>query len=165
MTDKPIPASVLDLLRHRWVTPDGYCAFDSVFHGEADEGSRLQRQIDPAYYHYGPGGGAQLFGDMTFAEAQALHREHVFGEFSGNRNGHISVNEHAQHALQDFCREVYAAWKTYQDRIDVLRGTCMPVGRMTDEQIAEMERLFNQGGSMTEYRALIAAASNPGAGG
>jgi hypothetical protein len=32
--------------------------------------------------------------------------------------------EHAQHALDDFCREVYGAWEAYKKRLQKAVATC-----------------------------------------
>ena len=160
---RSIPKSVLALLRHPWKDdePD-YSAFESVFIGLADEGSqyRRQRQIDPSYYFISQSGAPVHVADVTYAEADALHREQAFGDFSRNTGGHVTVNEHAMHALNDFCRAVYVAWRTYRERLAILDRVCMPIGRMTEEQRAEMHRLFEEGGRMSEYKALLDAAKS-----
>jgi hypothetical protein len=162
-TELCIPKSVLALLRHHWKDdePD-YSAFESIFFGEADEGSqyRRQRQIDPSYYFISQRSDAPGIADVTYAEAAALHREQAWGGFSRSTEGHVTVNEHAMHALHDFCRAVYVAWRTYQERLAMLDRVCMPIGRMTEEQRGEMHRLFEEGGRMSDYKALLDAAKN-----
>jgi hypothetical protein len=119
----PIPKSVLALLRHRYVLPNGYCAFDRIFHGQGeDEAYRRDRQRDPAYYFYREGGPAWL--DMTHKEAKALVRQGVYAGTAEDRGDCVMVNEHSQHALEDFCRSVYGSWALYLKRLALAQRAC-----------------------------------------
>lgn len=109
-----IPASVLAVLKHKWVVTEGYSAFDSVFNDREDE----ERRRDPSYYHIRTGKKIDFaFDQFTHAEAKSLVMEGVFGALAVSRDGGVVINEHAQHALTDFCSEVYAAWGKYQRRL------------------------------------------------
>lgn len=109
MTTKAIPASVLALLKHQWKEADPrYSAFDSVF---TDANDRT-RQSDPSYYHIRPGEEIEHDGDVfTHVEATELVKEGVFSCLAKVQQdgGSVTINEHAQHALTDFCSEVYSA--------------------------------------------------------
>jgi hypothetical protein len=144
MSDAPprIPPSVLALLRHRWRTnDDGYSAFDSVFHGVHDHGDersidaaaeakrqehQRQRQMDPSYYNFA----AYMDGvdpDHPFASAEAiaLMRDAVFERVAEDwGDGRVMINEHAVHAMQDFCSAVYTEWVKCLDRIAQARQAC-----------------------------------------
>lgn len=60
---------------------------------------------------------------LTFADVAALIRDGVLTPAtaticqppSGERQ--TVTNEHAQHAMQDFCEAVFAAWNQLQDRL------------------------------------------------
>ena len=117
----PIPASVLALLRHRWKLPDGYSAFESVF-----TRNERGRQTDPSYYMIAKGKEVEDtdWDCMSHREAVALVREGVFGETAEDQGSRVAINEHAEHAMQDFCREVYGAWAKYRDRLQQVERAC-----------------------------------------
>jgi hypothetical protein len=61
--------------------------------------------------------------DMTaFAGSEViqLSKEELFERFIKHQGEVWSVNEHPQHAIQDFCKEVYKAWATCQERLNRL---------------------------------------------
>jgi hypothetical protein len=105
---KAIPKSVLATLDKRWRDADtGYRAFESIFNERG-------RAVDPSYYALAP-----LTG-FTIAEFSAMTRDRVFEDCvleSGD------INEHAVHALQDFCNDVYKAWGIYQQRVELAGKT------------------------------------------
>ncbi len=113
-----IPASVLALLKHQWVKPDGYSAHAAVFERYPDRRSR------PAYYVYRKGTDFNGWGNVTHAEAVWLVRDNVFPGLMLDDGRGISVNEHAQHALDDFCRDVYGAWAKFQARLLEIQIAC-----------------------------------------
>jgi hypothetical protein len=55
---------------------------------------------------------------ITSVEARAVHRDAVFGRLSGDNGDTVFVNERALHAMQDFCPDVYDAWRRYEARLD-----------------------------------------------
>lgn len=117
-----IPPCVLGLLRSMWAGADpDYSAFDSVFR----DGDR-QRLLDPSYYYMRPvrslNPGLSVW---SHAEAAELIKGGAFGALAEVRADGITViNEHAQHALVDFCEEVYASWEKYQRRIAEAEKRC-----------------------------------------
>ena len=109
-----IPESVLTILESKWKPHPGYSAFDSVFGDNEDR----QRRIDPSYCHISVGKEIEYDIDVfTHAEAKDLVKDGVFGSLAVSRETEVSINEHAQNALTDFCSEVYAAWEKYNHRI------------------------------------------------
>lgn len=124
MKAKAIPASIFAILKVRWKEADpNYSSFDANFNGD----SNRERRIDPSYYHLRPGKKIDLpdFDVLTHAEAMELVREGAFGSLAKVREGGaVAINEHAQHALTDFCSEVYSAWGKYQRRLDEAERAC-----------------------------------------
>lgn len=115
-TPKPIPSGVLNLLKHVWREADeDYSSFDAVFNDLEDK----ERRSDPSYYHIRPGKEVDSdFDSISHADAVKLAEQRVFGALAKmHENKVVAINEHAQHALTDFCSEVYSAWKKYQQRI------------------------------------------------
>lgn len=128
MTVKPIPASVLAILQNRWKEADpSHSAFDAAFN-DADARERRERRSDPSHYLIPPDRPFDAAVDaLTRAEAVSLVRGGVFGPLAKVcDNGVVAINEHAQHALVDFCSEVYAAWDKYERRIAEVRAACPP---------------------------------------
>lgn len=126
MTQKAIPASVLAILKHCWKEADpNYSSFDAVFNGRADKG----RRDDPSYYHIRPGAKRETeFDVFDHTEAVRLVHEEVFGTMAEVQDGgRVVVNEHVQHALTDFCGEVYSAWEKYLRRIEQVENACPPL--------------------------------------
>jgi hypothetical protein len=111
-----IPASILAILTHRWQEADSrYSSFASVFNDKDDKG----RRSHPSYYHIRPGKKVEIdFDVLANEEAAELVKEGAFGSLAKvQKDGTVTINEHAQHALTDFCSEVYSAWEKYQKRI------------------------------------------------
>lgn len=122
---KTIPDSVLNLLKHRWREADSdYASFDALFNDPIDP----ERRTDPSYYHIRPGKEIETdFDTISHAEAMQLVNEGVFGTLAKvYEDDTVTINEHAQHALVDFCAEVYSAWVKYQQRISEVRKVSPP---------------------------------------
>lgn len=125
MTMKPIPKSLLNLLADVWkpATEANGRAFDQVF-------EQQDRRRDPSFYFNYEGSRKGFDAYLSFKESAALIRDGVFcpplaalyTATSGERQ--TSTNEHAQHAVIDFCEEVYAAWQTLQNRLDQVAQAC-----------------------------------------
>lgn len=128
MTDKAIPASVLAVLKHRWKDADPRCSsFEFVFNDKDDR----RRRSDPSYYHIRPGKKVETdFDVLTHDEAAQLVKDGAFGSLAKMQDGGgVVINEHAQHALTDFCSEVYSAWSKYQRRIAEAERACPPMDK------------------------------------
>lgn len=98
-TRRPIPKSVFAVLDKTWRDADtGYRAFDPIFNERG-------RARDPSYYFSAWSTG---FSD---AELARMAKE---GVFKGAMHGY---NEHAIHAMHDFCNDVYQAWGVCQERL------------------------------------------------
>jgi hypothetical protein len=111
---KEIPTSVLRLLKHQWKPGDSDSSFDSVFNDAQDK----KRRKRPSYYHIRQGRKIENeFDVFTYEEACQLVREGSFGPLAVLRDENVTINEHAQHAMADFCSEVYSAWAKYKHRI------------------------------------------------
>jgi hypothetical protein len=123
MTMKPIPKSLLALLARPWQPASQYSAFESAFEDK-------DRQRRPSFY-FGYEGSRRPDDDfLAFKDVAALIREGalpaplaaLYTASSGDRQ--TSTNEHAQHAVIDFCEAVYAAWETLQGRLDQAGQAC-----------------------------------------
>jgi hypothetical protein len=153
---RPIPDSVLKLLRHRWkVAEPDYSAFQSVFDPpfepfgddpEAEQRDRhaalvRNRRLDPSCYYTpidGPRSIEAIAGFIfTHPEAVALICDAVFGTAAEDEGSRIVINEHAQHALEDFCQEVYGAWAKYLDRLARIERACPPISALRERHRAE----------------------------
>jgi hypothetical protein len=104
-----IPRSVLNLLGVRWRPTVG--GFDE---------HRCERRAHPSRYIHRPERSAPLNG-LRHSEVRALVADRVLtNDWRGNGDA-IAINEHEQHALCDFCSEVYDAWDRLQTRIELAR--------------------------------------------
>src|SRR5271165_3329564 len=113
---KPIPISVLEVLKHEWRAADqAYSSFDGVFNDKDDRG----RRTNPSYYHIGVGKKVETnFDVFSHAEASNLVKDGAFASLAKVQDDKsVTINEHAQHAMTDFCSEVYSAWQKYQRRL------------------------------------------------
>jgi hypothetical protein len=110
-----IPDSVLALLKKRWRLPDGYSAFESTF----DDPIEPDRRRDPSYYHLRVDSEVTDpdWQNLSHSEAVALIKDGVFGASALQEELGVALNEHADHAMQDFCSEVYEAWAKFQERM------------------------------------------------
>ena len=109
-----IPRSVCALIGAAPWSATGIRAFSLRFR---------ERAASPCFYVIRQGHGST---DVTHDEAKALHREGAFGRHSHDDGTSVVVNEHALHALTDFCREVAGAWLAYQGRLDAISRARRP---------------------------------------
>lgn len=58
---------------------------------------------------------------FTHAEIAVLSRAGILDGLCRVSDQSISLNEHASHALADFCRETYEAWGRCQERLSAAR--------------------------------------------
>jgi HAMP domain-containing protein len=117
---KTIPKSLLDLLAQEWqATSSGTgSAFESVFEEE-------DRRRNPSFYFASEDEQSDI-DLLRFEEVAGLLRDGVLNHVtaavrhrpSGAR--YTTTNEHAQHAIYDFCEAVYAAWKQLQRRLNAI---------------------------------------------
>ena len=113
---KSIPRSLIDLLGQRWQAPSSY----SSFHSNFSDNDR-DRQARPSRYIHRPDTSRYVNG-LKHAEVRALVAD---GVLTNDWRGHgdaIAINEHQQHALCDFCSEVYDAWDKFQARAEMARN-------------------------------------------
>lgn len=110
-TTQPIPAAVLDLLKARW-KPDS-TRFENVWEDE-------RRRSDPSFYIYYDRPHADGIQTFTPSEIRQLVQANVLDRLVKQNATSMAVNEHAEHALSDFCGEVYAAWAKFQDRLEAI---------------------------------------------
>ena len=109
---KAIPPSVLQVLGEQWKPADAQSVFERILNEYPD------RRSDPSFYHIHTGQEIESdFDEYTHAEVVQLVDEGAFGALAISRPKAVSINEHAKHALSEFCREVYAAWEKYKSRI------------------------------------------------
>jgi hypothetical protein len=118
VADKVIPSSVLKLLGDAlWPVP--LQIFQPIF-------NTSRRAADPTYYFSRlDDGDSDYLIDRTglgHADVENLIRDGVFaGLTCKGHEGQILINEHAVNAHQDFCSEVYVAWRKYLDRLNQVR--------------------------------------------
>jgi hypothetical protein len=111
-TMKAIPKSLLDLLALEW-KPATQGAFESIF---------AERGHEPSFY-FASEGEPPAIDMLCFNEVTALIGDGVLTDVTGavrrRPSGHryTATNEHAQHAIYDFCETVYAAWSQLQQRL------------------------------------------------
>lgn len=118
---KPIPKSVWGLLKNRW--REGHYAETKQGKEETDKSTGTF-----CYYHY-KAGDEELW-DMgnpfRFSEVEALVRDDVLKSHSreplkNNKVQHVSIQEHEQHAFEEFMGAVSEAWLIYLSRSEVER--------------------------------------------
>ena len=117
MSDKfPIPVAALHPARIEWRKPDTPGVFEAVITNNPE------RRDDPSYYVYHRDTKAEDLNEFvifTYGEALACAEAGVFRTFARVApNKYVSVNEHALHAYEDFCRDVSEAWRCYQAKLD-----------------------------------------------
>jgi hypothetical protein len=127
MTAKPIPKSLLALLIRPWqpASDANGSAFGPIF-DEAD------RRCRPSFYFAYQASRTPDDDFLTFEDVMALIADGVLTPAtaaivtarSGERQ--TATNEHAQHALIDFCEAASAAWETLQHRLDQIAQACPP---------------------------------------
>jgi len=111
MTDA-IPAPILEMLKEQWRQSDDSSAFDYPFE---------KRPADPSFYAYRREDLKQDNNGVRTEEVAELAKLPFFeGLIQQTPNG-FTFNEHAQHALMDFCSEVYFAWAKFNQRLERVR--------------------------------------------
>lgn len=111
---KTILKSLIDLLAQEWqaTSPGTGSAFESVFEEE-------YRRRNPSFYFASEDEQSDI-DLLRFEEVAGLLRDgvlnHVTAAVRRRPSGahYTTTNEHAQHAIYDFCEAVYAAWKQLQ---------------------------------------------------
>jgi len=92
---------------------------DSIF--DLIKGMGADRWLDPSYYMCRPDTdrrGGMMEGSLTFAEATALYRDGLLNDTNSRvTEGHAAVNEHAWHAIMDFCGATYKAHNLLHERL------------------------------------------------
>jgi hypothetical protein len=71
---------------------------------------------------------------LTWSEARALIDDGVIANDWVGTRAAIAITEHEQHALCDFCSEVYAAWERFQTRLEMGRHADNPLQLGLDYQ-------------------------------
>lgn len=114
--NEPIPTAVLDLLKEAWVT-NGYRPFDSVFNISQERRAFPSR----CYYYpegYKPQGTGLVF---SYSDVEALIKSGLINNTYSIQSDSIAINEHIQHALEQFCRETYEAWRRCEQNLTSVR--------------------------------------------
>lgn len=118
MTNGPIPSAVLELLRQRWKpTEEGYSSFESQWN---ERENSKERQSRPSFYIYqkSTGDSANGFQALKLAEVKALAKLDAFAPMILEKSESYAVNEHLEHAIADFCSQVYDAFDQLQQRAE-----------------------------------------------
>ena len=119
---KAVPKSLLDLLAQEWKPAiPNQSIFEIIF-------AERERAHDPSFY-FASEGEPSAVDMLRFDEVTGLLRDGVLNPAtaavrrrpSGTR--YTSTNEHAQHAVYDFCEAVYAAWQELQQRLTLIEQT------------------------------------------
>jgi hypothetical protein len=133
---KTIPKTLLDLLTQQWRPADPEKgedgAFESIF---ADK----NRARDPSFY-FAREGEPSTIDMLQFDEVIGLLRDGVLNpaiaaiRHSPSGARYTATNEHAQHAVYDFCEAVYAAWQKLQQRLAAAeQASHIPANREPDQ--------------------------------
>ncbi|MES0125893.1 hypothetical protein NKL05_27895 [Mesorhizobium sp. C420B] len=107
MTDA-IPTPILDMLKEEWRKADDSPAFDYPFQRRAN---------DPSFYAYRRDDPKHDNNGVRTEEVSKLAKLPMFDGLIRETKEGFSFNEHAQHALTDFCSEVYTAWAKCAERL------------------------------------------------
>ena len=114
-----IPPAILKMLGdNEWRPTDGHSLFDQVWGDEAN-GHHRGRQRDPSFYYFLKRDLAENNNGVSGREVEALSCLAVFKGLIDAQPEHFAFNEHAQHALTDFCSEVYDAYRKLQERLQM----------------------------------------------
>lgn len=104
------------MLEQQWRTPDGYYSFEAVWSNGND------RQRYPSFYHYY---NRSMDEDNNGLRGKEVEQLADLPQFAGlifhNSNG-LGINEHAQHALVEFCEKVYELYGELQTRLELVRS-------------------------------------------
>lgn len=114
-----VPASVRALLAHKWKFPQPpFSHFRSQFCEGATERDLRERRMRPSYdILHDADADARANGVCNIAEARALIADGVLDGLARDHGKQVTVNEHAVHALSDFCQTVQDAWELCQRRL------------------------------------------------
>jgi len=138
-----IPPAILKMLAdNQWRPTEGYSAFDSVWNTDPDfpelAEHTKERQRDPSFYHFRRDNLAEDNNGVSGKEVEALSALDMFEGLIGAYPDGFSFNEHAQHALADFCCEVYDAYRKLKERLQM--GRSLPPAQ--GNQAIALLRLF-----------------------
>jgi hypothetical protein len=116
-----IPPAILKMLgENEWIPTEGHSLFEQVWGDGADDYHR-ERQRDPAFYYFLKRDLADDNNGVSGKEVEALSSLALFKGLIDAQPEHFAFNEHAQHALTDFCSEVYDAYRKLQARLQMAR--------------------------------------------
>ncbi len=101
-----IPQPILDMLKVVWQPGSVPSTFESV----ADD----ERLKNPSFYHHGKNQGDYDNNGILASDANALLNASELEGLIKDNGDSIAMNEHAHHALTDFCSEVYDSWRKLQ---------------------------------------------------
>jgi hypothetical protein len=101
---KTIPQSVLNVLGVRWGT----------------DGRHYERR-SPRYLYRHDDSPNRINNGLKHSEVRALVADGVLANDWRGDGDAIAILEHEQHALCDFCSEVYDAWGRLQGRLEMAR--------------------------------------------
>lgn len=107
-TTNKIPPVILKILANEWCPLKGYSSFDMTM---------KMRPHDPSYYCFYKNSPYEINYSFTNKEAILLTELPMLEGLIFEYEKHIALNEHAQHALSDFCSEVYDCYRKLQKRI------------------------------------------------
>lgn len=109
---QPIPGAVLRLLVQAWQRTNGISEFEAGFSAGQPSAER--------YVHAAKSDNPESA--FSFVEIEDLLSSGIFDGLSHGSDCLVAVNVHAEHALADFCSEVYEAWDRLQDRLEAARA-------------------------------------------
>jgi hypothetical protein len=116
-----IPPAILKMLGDNECRPtEGHSLFDQVWGDEAN-GHHRERQRDPSFSYFLKRDLAENNNGVSGKEVEALSGLAMFKGLIDAQPEHFAFNEHAQHALTDFCSEVYDAYRKLQERLQMAR--------------------------------------------
>ena len=109
---RAIPQALLDLLSHAWQRTGGFSEFEQSFEARRVPWER--------YEHVA--GETNLGSAFTSEEIDGLAESGVLNGLAHSRDGGVQVITHAEHAVADFCAEVYEAWDRLTARLEMIRA-------------------------------------------
>jgi hypothetical protein len=116
-----IPPAILKMLGdNEWRPTEGHSLFNQVWGDEAN-GHHRERQRDPSFYYFLKRDLAENNNGVSGKEVEALSGLAMFKGLIDAQPEHFAFNEHAQHALTDFCSEIYDAYRKLQERLQMAR--------------------------------------------
>lgn len=111
-SSRAIPQALLDLLSHAWQRTGGFSEFEQSY------GMR-SRPLE-RYGH--EAGVTNLDSAFTTEEVEGLVEAGMLDGVAERRNGSYRVITHAEHAVADFCSEVYEAFDRLTARMETIRA-------------------------------------------